>query len=119
MKRKTILKILNILILLIIILFMMSNISKAGLTDIVNPTEKASKEFEKPMNVIIGLAQVIATGLGAIMLVALGIKYVSAAPGDKAEIKKHAVVYIVGACIAFSAVALMEIFQEFVKETLA
>ena len=48
-----------------------------------------------------------------VMLIVLAIKYISAAPNDKAEIKKHAVVYIVGAIVLFAASALLGILKNF------
>ena len=47
------------------------------------------------------------------MLIVLAIKYISAAPNDKAEIKKHAVVYVVGAVILFGATVILEIIKNF------
>ena len=47
------------------------------------------------------------------MLIVLAIKYISAAPGDKAEIKKHAVVYVVGAIILFAATGILGIVKNF------
>ena len=49
----------------------------------------------------------------AIKSVLLAIKYISAAPNDKAEIKKHAVVYILGAIVLFAASALLGIVKNF------
>ena len=58
------------------------------------------------------LAQVIAVGVAVIMLVVLAMKYMLSAPGDRATVKKHAVVYIVGAVIMFSASAILEIIKK-------
>lgn len=118
MKKKTIFKILTICALVIMIVISTSNIANAALTDNLNPNTKATKPFEKPISVILGVTQVIAIGVGAIMLVALGIKYMSSAASDKAEIKKHATVYLVGACIAFGATGLIQIFKGLVQEML-
>ncbi len=73
---------------------------------------------KNPMGVIIGIFQVVAVGIGSIMLVVLAIKYMAAAPGDKAEIKKHAVVYIVGACMAFASSGIVRIIQIFANEAI-
>ncbi len=62
---------------------------------------------------ILMVAQVIGTSVAVIMLIVLAIKYISAAPNDKAEIKKHAVVYIVGAIVLFAASALLGILRSF------
>jgi hypothetical protein len=47
------------------------------------------------------------------MLVVLAIKYMSAAPGDKAEIKKHAVVYVTGAIVLFGSAGILSIIEQF------
>lgn len=102
--------------LCICLLIILSNIAQA--TSKINPTQDAIGSFTKPMQVIIGLFQVAAVGVGTIMLVALAIKYMTSAPGDKAEIKKHAVVYIVGACMAFGATGVVEIIKTFAEKEL-
>ncbi len=62
---------------------------------------------------IITVAQVIGIGVAIIMLIVLAIKYISAAPSDKAEIKKHAVVYVVGAIVLFAASGILGIIKNF------
>ena len=64
---------------------------------------------------ILGIVQVVAMAVAVIMLIVLAIKYISAAPSDKAEIKKHAVVYVVGAVVLFAASGILEIIQQFAK----
>ena len=63
------------------------------------------------INAILGIAQIVGVGVAVIMLIVLAIKYISAAPGDKAEIKKHAVIYVVGAIILFAAAGILGIIQ--------
>ena len=62
---------------------------------------------------ILDIAKIIAVGVALIMLVVLAIKYMSAAPGDKAEIKKHAVVYVIGAIVLFAASGILGIVKNF------
>lgn len=120
MKKKSIYnKIISICVLIILSTIFISNIANASVSDIVDPTSDATEYFKNPISIILGIAQVIAIGLGAIMLIVLAIKYMSSAPGDKAEIKQHAVVYLVGAIIAFGASGIMEIFKALVKESLS
>ncbi len=109
----------RILILCIYILILFSNVVQAtsGLTDISLPADTEAK-LKTPLQVIIGLFQITAVGMGLIMLTALAIKYMTSAPGDKAEIKKHAVVYVVGACMAFGATGIVEIIKNFAEKEL-
>ena len=45
------------------------------------------------------------------MLIVLAIKYIVSSPEDKAEIKKHAVVYVVGAIFIFAASSIIELLK--------
>ena len=63
--------------------------------------------------IILGVVQVIGIAVAVIMLIVLAIKYISAAPNDKAEIKKHAVVYVVGAVVLFAASGIIGIIKGF------
>lgn len=64
---------------------------------------------------IISIAQVICAGVAIIMITVIAMKYMMAAPSEKADIKKHAVVYVVGAVIMFAATAILQIIQNFAK----
>ena len=70
---------------------------------------------EKATNIvgaIISVMRIVGTGVAIIMLTAVAIKYLSAAPGDRADIKKHAVVYVVGAVVLFGASGILTIIQK-------
>lgn len=109
-------KILLTCMMIISILFALSNFALA--TDRIAPVTTATGSFSNVMNVLIGVFQVVAVGIGAIMIVVLAIKYMSSAPSDKAKIKQHAVIYIAGACIAFAASAVIQIIKTFTTEVL-
>ena len=68
---------------------------------------------------LINIIQIIGSGVAIIMLIVLAIKYISAAPGDKADIKKHAVVYVVGAIVLFAASGLLGIIKNFASAVTA
>ena len=65
---------------------------------------------------ILAVVQVIGAAVAVIMLIILAIKYISAAPNDKAEIKKHAVVYIIGALVLFAASGILGIIRGFAEQ---
>lgn len=73
----------------------------------------ASTSLQKIIGAAITIVQVVGSGVAIIMLVILAIKYISAAPGDKAEIKKHAVVYVIGAIVLFAASGILGIVKNF------
>ena len=56
--------------------------------------------------------QVVGVGIAILMLVILGIKWVYASPSGKAEIKKAAKYYILGAILIFAAVGLLQLLKD-------
>ena len=117
MKKKTIVKIMSIALMVAMISMCLSNIVLANDFVPYSPTPSdntgASTSAQNILNAILSVAQVIGIGVAVIMLVVLAIKYISASPGDKAEIKKHAVIYVVGAVILFAASGIIQIIKQF------
>jgi len=119
MKKKTIVKIMSIALMVAMIAFCLHNVAFA--TDGINWTPDgnsgtdggAGDSIKDIINAILRVAQIIGVGVAVIMLVVLAIKYISAAPSEKAEIKKHAIIYVVGAVVLFAASAIMGIIRNF------
>ncbi len=82
------------------------------------PNPQDSALIEPTRNIagqILAVVQVIGVAVAIIMLIVLAIKYMSSAPNDRAEIKKHAVVYIVGAIVLFAASGILGIIRGFAE----
>lgn len=62
---------------------------------------------------LIYIIQMVGTGIAIVMLTYFGIKYMLAAPDAKADFKKSATGYIVGAVILFAAVNIIGIISNF------
>lgn len=75
--------------------------------------EKVQNTTQNFIGPIINIVQIVAVGIAIIMLIILGMKYMYSSIEDKAEIKKHAVIYVVGAIVMFSAAGIIEIIKEF------
>ena len=73
----------------------------------------ASTRVGKALDVALNVIQVIGVTVAVVMLMVLGIKYMFTAPADRADIKKHAIVYVVGAIIMFGAAGIVEIIKQF------
>ncbi|MBR3512348.1 MAG: hypothetical protein IKN74_05280 [Clostridia bacterium] len=76
-------------------------------------TSGAASSLNTLIGAAITIVQVVGSGVAVVMLIVLAIKYISAAPSDKAEIKKHAVVYVVGAIVLFAASGILGIVKQF------
>ena len=64
---------------------------------------------------LITAARYIGVGVAVLMLIVLAIKYISAAPSEKAEIKKSAVIYVTGAVLLFAASGVLTVIQTLAK----
>ena len=118
MKKKTIFRIMSIALVFVMVAMCLSNVVFADVD--YKPdgkTSKTSNKFQNILDIFLGITQVIGIAVAVIMLIVLAIKYISAAPGDKAEIKKHAVIYIVGAVLLFAASGIIQIIKTFAKDT--
>lgn len=127
---KNVIKVLTVVMIALMLVVSLATLSNAepvsfGEIDTNTITENASDDTgaASSINNIIGsvitIVQVIGVGVAIIMLIVLAIKYISAAPGDKADIKKHAVVYVVGAIVLFAASGLLGIIKNFASAVTA
>lgn len=73
----------------------------------------AKTSVQNIIGAIISIAQVVGIGVAVIMLIVLAIKYISAAPSEKAEIKKTVVIYVTGAVVLFAATGILQIIKNF------
>ena len=121
MKKKTIIKIMTIALMAVMISTCLSNVVLAGdPMSMEIPTGSAgdtSAKFNDILNIVLGIVQVIGIAIAVIMLIVLAIKYISAAPSDKADIKKSVWVYVVGAIVLFGAAGILQIIKGVTSET--
>lgn len=62
---------------------------------------------------LIQIIQIVGTGVAIVMLTYFGMKYMLAAPDAKADFKKSATGYIVGAVLLFASVNIIAIISNF------
>lgn len=119
-------QIINIVMIVLVLLTIVSNVAFAAAgssyldpkTITANNDGGLAVKSQSIAGSILGVAQVIGISVAIIMLIVLAIKYISAAPNDKAEIKKHAVIYIVGAIVLFGASGLLGLIRTWVEGTI-
>lgn len=121
MKKLTVEKILTIILIALIVLMATLPVCFADDkgTDYMNPEEVTAKTTDAAASTqtflwsVLGIVQVVAISLAVIMLIVLGVKYVSAAPAEKADIKQSAMIYVVGAILMFGASGIIQIIKTF------
>lgn len=111
MKKVNLKKIFFAMIVITLVLSI-STLSYASLVDITPGTNVPGGDKIKSISgTILGVIQIIAVAVAVIMLVILAMKYMTAAPSEKGDIKKSLIIYAVGALILFSGAGLLSIIQ--------
>lgn len=129
MKKLSVQKILTIFFIAIMILSMSMQMSfvfaDAGKdVDYLDPSKVTARatgaagSSQKLLWSVLGIVQVVAVSVAVIMLIILGIKYISAAPGEKADIKQGAMIYVVGAILLFGATTIIQIIKGFAGQAI-
>ncbi len=116
-----------VLLLLLTCVFSLctSNVSKAAYSDKIgaavtevnaeNDDSNATEKVTSVLSVIITIVRIAGVCIAITMLLAVAMKYMTAAAGEKADIKKSAVQYVVGAVVLFGVVGILGIINEFSK----
>lgn len=77
--------------------------------------QTAKQRVSDVLAVIITIVRIAGVCVAIVMLLAVAMKYMTAAAGEKAEIKKSAVQYVVGAVVLFGAVGILGVINNFSK----
>lgn len=100
--------------------FATSNLSStvSSYSGTITKVDDAAKMSRSIIGTILTIIRTVAAAVALVVLVIIACKYIIASAGDRADIKKYAVNYIIGAVILFSASALTAIIQKFVEDSL-
>lgn len=120
---KKCLKIVSILIILLNIAFLFTNLFDVVSNAAYKYNMEATWTNQGDSNVtgvaenIVGTAitviRIVGTGMAIIMLTYVAIKYMTAAPSEKADFKKSATAFVVGAIVLFAATNILAVIANF------
>ena len=104
-------KIISVVLIITTILSAFSMVFATGpsIPTAVSPT--GSDQVSNIAGMVIYVIQIIAFAAAVIMLIFVGIKFLTASPEGKAEVKKIAVIYVVGAILLFAATGILQIVR--------
>lgn len=112
--KKRFIKIFFIVIAILLIVFM-TNVEASSMIDSIknniNMGTDAAKTTQNFGKTIIGAIQIAGVGIAVIMLLYIAIKYMISAPSEKAEFKKTAISYSIGAVILFASSGLLQLIK--------
>ncbi len=119
---KKIIKVSLTLILMLSLMFaVLQTASNAGYSDemktLIDKDYSDSTGTDAKVNeitaTVITSIRIVGICVAIVMLLTVAMKYMTAAPGDKADIKKSSIQYVVGAIVLFGAVGLLSIISKF------
>ena len=67
---------------------------------------------------VIGIVQVICYAAAIIMLIILGVQFITASPEGKSTVKNSAIIYVVGAILIFAAGSILGVINKIGTETI-
>lgn len=113
-------KIIKIFILLLCCIISLTVISLADVSDfdgeISGDAANSSREIiVKVIATILSTIRIVGIAIAVIMLLTVACKYIIASAGDRADIKKYAINYVIGALILFGASGIITIVKNFVE----
>ena len=111
-------KISKIVVALVLIATVLSAVSTVFGMEIPTPSNPSNTAFKSTVSNILGVVQFICYAAAVILLVILGIKFMTASPDGKAEVKKSAVIYVVGAVMVFAAGAVLNLVKNLLGDTI-
>lgn len=80
----------------------------------VSQVSEAKDATLEIIGTVLSVIRTAAAGVAIIILLVIGCKYMLASAGDRADIKKYAINYVIGAFILFGATALVSIAKIFI-----
>ena len=72
-------------------------------------SEKQSRPF---IGIVLNAVKIICLGIAIIMSSIIAIKYMTSSPEGKADIKKTAIIYVIGAFVLFGASSILGIIKD-------
>ena len=122
-KDKKIIKIILIVLLLLTVGLIISNNAFASWNMDLESYDRdnagrAGNKITNVMGAVINMMSTIGAGIAIIMLIVIGIQYVSKGAEGKAEAKKDLTGYIIGAVILFGVSGILKLLQMFINANL-
>ncbi len=112
-------KILKIFILILCCLMFFSVVSLADVSDfngtISSGAEDSREVIVKLIATSLNTIRIAGIAIAVIMLIVVACRYIIASAGDRADIKKYAMNYIIGALVLFGASGIITIVKNFVE----
>lgn len=112
-------KIVVTLILITILSLFAGTVYATGVDEIISSMEGTSTPQGSDSGIassikdVIGMLQVAGTGIALVVITMLGIKYMLAAPSEKANVKQQIMPILIGCILVFGAITIVSAITDF------
>ncbi|MBR3697811.1 MAG: hypothetical protein IKM97_06130 [Clostridia bacterium] len=72
-----------------------------------------SDPIKKVAVIVISVFRIVGMGIALIMILVISMKYMIASPGDRADIQKSSIQYIIGAIVLFASSGILKMLVDF------
>lgn len=122
---KVLIKVILILLIVMFVFSFITSVNATGNADIVKQSFggsdgniEGSKPITQILSAILGVVRTVGAAVAILVLMTIGAKYIIASAGDRADIKKYAINYIIGAIILLGATGILSVVKNFVDSAL-
>lgn len=119
-------KIIKIITIILICFLMVSNVISYASNPVDNfngnidaGANDSKTAIVKIISGILNIVRIIGVSVSVSMLLVVACKYIIASAGDKADAKKYAINYIIGALILFGASGIITLAKKFIDSSLS
>lgn len=120
--KKVLIKLISILLIVVCILSITNGVDATS--QIIkdnfngNTTAEGTTAVKQILSGVLSVVRTVGAVIAVVMLMTIGAKYIVASAGDRADIKKYAINYVIGAIILLGATGILSVIQKLVDESL-
>lgn len=121
MNMKNITKFLSIILISVFVMSLSTNVFagaflNASEFDNIDKATNVTNMVTNAAETTVSVLRIAGVTIAVVMLLAVAMKYMMSSAGDRADIKKHAIAYVVGAVVLFGATNIIAAIIEFTDQ---
>ncbi len=122
--KKVCVKIFSILLVVMLLISVINVGVEASTADTIKSTFSGGTDgpgrepATKILSAVLSVVRTVGAAVAIVVLMTIGAKYIIASAGDRADIKKYAMNYVIGAIILLGASGILSVVKSFVDQAL-
>lgn len=80
-----------------------------------NSDDTGKKPIQQIIGTVLNVVRIVGSTVSIVVLLVIATKYIIASAGERADIKKYSINYVIGAIIFLSATGILSLIQNFME----